>query len=267
MVMTRNRLFCVLTGMEHSGTTFLARSLCQLPDLESGFECGVLLGDSPREFRRFEPYYSWMMVTPRTGHWGLSREELEHCCDTDSFDEFYDRVHRTSLICDGASQLIDKTPRYVYSLDRVINNTDVPVLITNKDIRLLYWSCKKRVPGWRRRLTWIHLPAFARRYLLYRKNVRRWLESSRVMIVPHTELARAPDETMAKVCRFLGVEWDAAKPIEWKYRPIREDYDVEVELASVEARLSCTERWLLRKLDFSPELQNRKPGWFIQTPL
>ncbi len=43
-------LFALVCGFEKSGTTLLNEILRRHPGVDSGFECGFLLGQSPRDF-------------------------------------------------------------------------------------------------------------------------------------------------------------------------------------------------------------------------
>lgn len=227
--------------MEHSGTTFLARNINRLKGVRNGFECGVLLAPSPRRFHRFQPYYGWMSTPVEKGHWGLSRKDLEFCCDTDSFDEFYRRVHRLSPACRG-TRMIDKTPGYVFHLDQVMHRVDVPVLITDKDIRLMYrsYSRRSRLPLWPLRLL-----AFLRRQMLYRRNLLRWFGDPRLLIVRHDRLAREPEVVLREVCALLGVAFNPDESMDMGNRPIRADYDIERELVEARTELNWIERLVL----------------------
>jgi len=135
-------LKAVVCGMEHSGTTLLSDLLRQTGDMESGFECGVLMTASPREFPQLRPFYGFM----KEG-WGISEEALAACCETDSFGEFYDRLAAASDVVPPGMNLFDKTPRYVAELPAVMEHTDAPILVIHKDPRASVYSDYKRAGG------------------------------------------------------------------------------------------------------------------------
>ncbi len=83
----------VIGGVEHSGTTLLSDIFRQVPGLDSGFEVGVLLCNTPKEFRTFKPFIDQMPAG-----WGLTEEDLDYICDTDSFQDFYERLYEKSQI-------------------------------------------------------------------------------------------------------------------------------------------------------------------------
>ena len=77
------------------------------PEVESGFECGVLLCNNPSEFLTFTPFRNHMAVG-----WGINEEDLIYACQASSFDGFYERLfERSSIIQDKKPKFVfDKTP-------------------------------------------------------------------------------------------------------------------------------------------------------------
>ena len=99
----------IVCGLEHSGTTMVSDLFREHPLTESGFECGVLLCQSPREFKNFHPYCDHMEVG-----WGITKDDLNECCDTDHFDEFFSRLFaKSNILSDSNSQIIFKYSRTV----------------------------------------------------------------------------------------------------------------------------------------------------------
>ena len=125
--------------MEHSGTTLLSDLLRQTGTIESGFEVGVLLADSPRKFEGISPFYENMLAG-----WSISREQLEHCCDVDSFGEFYERLKSESPLIEANIDLFDKTPRYATEVRKVFDKTEAPIIYIYKDPRASVFSDFKR---------------------------------------------------------------------------------------------------------------------------
>ena len=125
-----------ICGLEHSGTTLVSDLFRQVDDIEAGFEVGALICESPRNFVNLEPYSLNIL-----GGWQISRADLEHCCDTDQFDEFYRRLcAKSPLIGASVERTFDKTPRYLSCLSCVLTKVSVPFIVTYKDPRATVYS-------------------------------------------------------------------------------------------------------------------------------
>jgi hypothetical protein len=48
-------ILCIVTGMEHSGTTHLSKILSAHPEIMSGFECGLLLSNI-KDYQKVGPW-------------------------------------------------------------------------------------------------------------------------------------------------------------------------------------------------------------------
>jgi hypothetical protein len=127
----------VICGIEHSGTTLLSDLFRQIPGVDAGFECGVLLCPSPRAFPNSKPFFENMLKG-----WDIGEEALRACCETDEFPEFYDRLTKNSglIAATGATRIFDKTPRYLSRLSVCLQRTSVPFLCTYKDPRAIVYS-------------------------------------------------------------------------------------------------------------------------------
>ena len=130
----------VICGMEHSGTTLISDLFRQVPGIDAGFEVGVLLCPSPKEFEGFDPFFTNMI-----GGWKLTKEELAEACHAANFDGFYARVQALSKVLQpGTTDIIDKTPRYFSRLDDCMNRADVPFIASFKDPRSIVFSDFRR---------------------------------------------------------------------------------------------------------------------------
>lgn len=130
----------LICGLEHTGTTLLSDLFRQLPGVDSGFECGVLLQSSPREFPNLQPFAQNMLEG-----WGITEEALSHCCETDKFEEFYRRLLSAATVLDAdTTAIFDKTPRYLSKLSVVLERCDSPVVVSYKDPRASVCSDFKR---------------------------------------------------------------------------------------------------------------------------
>ncbi|WP_084420423.1 sulfotransferase family protein [Henriciella litoralis] len=198
-------LKAVICGMEHSGTTLLSDLLRQSGTLESGFECGVLMTDSPREFPELDPFYGFMEEG-----WSISKKDLVECCNTDSFDEFYKRLKAASAITPESMELFDKTPRYVAELTKVMQNTDAPILLIHKDPRAAVFSDYKRAGG----------KGFDKWFDKYSRGKRRYMRRcyagyeagkanpSRVHSIALEDLCFASRDTCEGIFKHIGLKFD-----------------------------------------------------------
>jgi len=130
----------LICGLEHSGTT-LATDLMRSKTCDSGFECGVLLSESPKEFINHKPFSKNIL-----DGWKISPDELNECCQAENFKEFYDRLYFFSKLFDSKTitKRFDKTPRYVTALPKVHERYRVPTIVLLKDPRSITWSDFRR---------------------------------------------------------------------------------------------------------------------------
>jgi hypothetical protein len=129
----------IICGVEHSGTTLASDLFRQIPGCDSGFECGVLLADSPQAFKGMNPFYNNMK-----GGWRLTDRALESACAKETFDEFYDSIYKDSELVQGSRIKFDKTPRYITKIQSIRQKCNVPVIAMTKSIEGIAWSDYKR---------------------------------------------------------------------------------------------------------------------------
>jgi hypothetical protein len=126
----------VVCGLERSGTTLVSELFRQVPRVDAGFEIGVLLGGTPRDFLAIQPFSDNMLW-----NWGLTQDALAQCCDTDDFAAFYTKLLASSTVMrPGTAIIFDKTPRYLATLDDCMGKTPVPFIVTFKDPRSTVYS-------------------------------------------------------------------------------------------------------------------------------
>lgn len=195
-------LFAIVTGMEHSGTTILSRLLECDPSLMAAFECGLLLAETPSEMTQVKPFYEWLYMPVRSFHWGVPQDEMPGLMEAKSHSEMYQFLRSHSPIMSNGELLVDKTPRYVYSLPTILARApDVPVIIMRKSHEVQRLSYLKR-----------HVPTteFERRFSLANASVaeaQRLYPDRRMLVVDYEELMASPGIVMTRVFAFLGLEW------------------------------------------------------------
>lgn len=213
----KNRaILCVVTGIEHSGTTLLSQLLNGHPRIASGSELGILLSDI-YNFSSQHPFFEWLVDDERRMGWGINRKDRDRLLTTHSFDEFYwllNKLKGTSLSNPVVQNkfrvsdfLYDKTPRYVFSLSKVVRKIDVPFVVTLKTPYEQFASVKKRAEIFNRKLD---IDAFSQSYL----KAMREIESAetycgdRLLIVPYKILTGDVVAAMERIKKLIGLDDD-----------------------------------------------------------
>lgn len=206
----RNKsLTAVVCGMPFSGTTYLSRIICSHPNIDSGFECGLLFENSPRDFHRRKKFYGWMMSNNVPYNWKLSQEDMNYICNTDNFYEAYDRiVDRCHLFNDNVNKIIDKTPAYIYRLRGIMTNVDrTPFIVIRKEPDFQFSSYKNRGKT---------IDEFAKLYRRQHNSISRVkripILSKRLLIVNfddlHTDLNGSLEKLFDFISQFSNIEFD-----------------------------------------------------------
>lgn len=204
MVYRHSPLIAIITGLEHSGTTYLSRLITSYhPKINTGFECGVLLADSPHEFPKIKPFYDWMQQDIENGYngWGIRSNDMVDICSARSWEEMYCKIVQFSpIFTDKASYILDKNPRYMPRLDKILEKIDVPCIVIYKDIFFQYLSYKKRVTN---------LNRFISRYALYMNGLAKALKKfrNRIFLVKYEDLYEDKDK-ICDIFNFLGLEFE-----------------------------------------------------------
>ena len=202
----------VICGLEHSGTTLLSDIFRQAPELDSGFEVGVLLGKSPKEFPNVQPFYKNML-----SGWQITEDNLAAICNTSSFSEFYSSLEKKSQVLKPKTKdTFDKTPRYFAKIFECYKKVEVPFIATYKDPRSLVFSDFKRTGKGREFIAW---------YKQYKKPKLRYLENiyknsyiplknqfkenklSNILCVSLEEVCLNTRQTMNLIFSHVGIEF------------------------------------------------------------
>lgn len=219
---TRN-ILCVVTGIEHSGTTLLSQLFNGHPEIASGVECGILLSDI-HDFNQVVPFYDWLavdIISEKNWGWGISTADRDYLLMSKTFEEFYQRLNeRKGLVRTPgplkdkfleATLIIDKTPRYIYELDKVMRKINRPFIVTFKTFSEQFLSLRKRIgpvgiPNDPEKLRLID--SYAKRYLFVIHKLKSCLEehgNSRLLIVPYKQLVLDCRTVMKKLKTDLGL--------------------------------------------------------------
>ncbi|WP_406870106.1 sulfotransferase [Thioclava sp. 'Guangxiensis'] len=130
----------LICGMEHTGTTLISDLFRQVAGLDSGFECGALLRDTPQEFNSLQPFRKHMNVG-----WGITDAQMDDCCESPDFETFYSKLQNYAANLSPDTKIIfDKTPRYLSELTAVLGREKIKTVASFKDPRGIVFSDFKR---------------------------------------------------------------------------------------------------------------------------
>lgn len=244
------KLKVIVTGMEHSGTTFLNQLITTNSSLiNSGFECGILLSESPNKFGVIEPFYEWL-CNEHLG-WALTAEQRDAVCNTDSFNEFYNRLFKTcSLFKNGELYVLDKTPAYSYILPDIIKKMpDVPVLVVIKDIEQLWHSYMKR------NFSFEH---FVERYFRFKESLLNVLPNKNIKVINLEKIADYKPDEVKDIFSFINLPFNEIKKIEdSNWGPTYADFNFEKSREEALNSIDQTHRLFLKEISFKePEHLN-----------
>lgn len=201
-------LRAIICGYEKSGTTLLNEILRRHPRMDSGFECGFLLGDSPRDFPGIMPYFAFFRRA-----WQLTPEDMRYLCDTDNWGECYRRAReRSPVIVDKTTDLFDKTPIYMLHLSSVLARAPgIPCIVSVRDPRALMLSWARWSGHTEDAQAWIyeHLDEYCSRYIDYGNGYRQALAvfGNRVMLSQFETLCLDPQGQVRRIFDFIGLEF------------------------------------------------------------
>lgn len=247
----------VICGMEHTGTTLVSDLFRQVPELDSGFEVGVLLRDTPAEFLDLKPFSHNILEG-----WGITRAQFEQCCAAQDHLEFYSRLLAASTtLSAGIKSIFDKTPRYVAQMKSCLEKVDVPFIVTHKDPRAIVASDFKRAKT--RDFNAWYADYMPRKRAYMRACYAEWeiaRHNPRVFQVGLEELAMNARASMERMFNHVGLEFslDYAVLKELRFKNTRANF-VSAEIAFEYPKVlpESAEKHILR--DFA-EID----GWFYR---
>lgn len=196
-------LKCIVCGFEHSGTTMLSDILRKHPELDSGFETGFLIHETPHDYiNDHSEQNPWVGEHMLKRGWELTNKDIEDIGKCQDWNQAYSLLReRSPIIKNKTSLLFDKTPRYMAHLPHVAGrNVGIPIIVLWRDPRSLYHSWNKRNPT--------SLESFIKNYLIYASGLREAeaLNQSPILSIQYEELCSNPKMITQKVFKFLNLE-------------------------------------------------------------
>ena len=240
MKLPKQNPIAVVSGMPHSGTTYLSQLICENTDIANcAFECGVLLAsNSPRDFSSVSPFYDWLCMPVESGQWGLSKNDRDWACDTDSWEEFYQRLALKSPIVETDQYILDKTPAYCYSLEAIMQKVpDTHFFISIKDPHSHYCSFKKRN---------IPLSIFIRKLNVFHRSLNgaKALHPERIHTIQHQSLCEEPKRVINRIFSTINIEPTGSLNMDLNWQalpPIKRDYNYQLDIDRAKTSISEVE--------------------------
>ena len=131
-----DHLGCIVTGMDHGGTTFTLNLLKAHPNLFSGFECGLLFepGVARRKYSKFIKK-GWQIKDKK------AIDQISQVPTNYAFQLLFNH----SKLKKPDSKIIDKTPGYSeYWSTFLKSSEDVPIIVVKKNPYDQFCSWRKR---------------------------------------------------------------------------------------------------------------------------
>ena len=142
------KIVAIVTGMQHSGTTYLNNVINSHPRIMSGFECGILLGNL-RNFGNVKPFSDWLKEG--NTHFGLPDNYLDEIKNL-NYKEVYEYIQKNKGgknnclyqdLIKKCPNFTDKTPAYIYEIQNIyrkIGHLKIPIIIVLKKYDEVYYS-------------------------------------------------------------------------------------------------------------------------------
>ncbi|MEF2231540.1 MAG: sulfotransferase [Pseudodesulfovibrio sp.] len=194
----------VIAGFEHSGTTLVSDIIRNSLVYDSGFECGFLLVNKPKDFKHCIPFYEMLIKG-----WGITPEDRDHILEADSLKDMYARLRLRSAFINPELELFDKTPQYMKHLKDVMTRGQTPktIVMLRNPVRL-FTSCRTRRPD-------EPVDVFLDRYNSYVKGFMKAYNSPKlrpnILPVYLEDLCEDQDAVAKRIYEFIGLEFSPDK--------------------------------------------------------
>ena len=176
--------------------------------MDSGFEGGFLLADSPKEFHKIQPYYNYFKLL-----WKLTDDEMTYICNTDYWGEAYGRAREKSkVIKNKKTKIFDKTPIYMKYLSEVLMKVPgILCVVIVRDPRSVMSSWAKwtgheqDIEGCVNK----NLQEYTDRYLSYANGFNKAFQtlSDRILLIQYEHLCLNSEIVLRNIFNFLGLEF------------------------------------------------------------
>jgi hypothetical protein len=190
----------LLAGYERGGTTLLSE-IFRANGYESGFECGVLMAEAPRNMPEIKPY--WDMLLP----WWKISEETRNEAITGNFKHFYDTLCHTTFP-EFKGHFFDKTPIYMSQLGLCMHRAPnlKGAIVIHRDPRAVFLSMSKRLSPdlLAEAAVETNFEQLTKRYLSYFVGCVTHVDNPHVLFVPFEELVSREDVWLKNIGNFTN---------------------------------------------------------------
>lgn len=206
----------LLCGYERGGTTLLSE-IFRNNGYESGFECGVLMCDSPSQFHEFMPYARMIKAG-----WKLKKPVKAYVPMSDRFEDFYHNIITAANLERRANKFFDKTPVYMKELGKCLIKAPFieKAIVISRDPRAIFTSWAKRNKDSDsmsiERVVKKNLSVYSNRYIHYFIGAMAEQDNPKVKISAYEDLCINPLGTHQSLGYFVE-----GKPFNSLHKPSR----------------------------------------------
>jgi hypothetical protein len=199
----KNSLVAIITGFPGSGTTFTSEIIRTHKKIKSGFECGLLLAINPSKYYEVQPWYNWLSNRSiEMGGWEIAKKDRRKILQEQSWFDAYDKIKEISSLFDENDYLLDKTPRYMLDLDKILNKVpNIPCIVSMKDHYHQYATFLSRT-------NIENIYTFLQSVQKYYDGLEQAINNheKRILIIKHGEASKNTDFVANKIFDFIGIE-------------------------------------------------------------
>ena len=207
-------LAAIICGFPRGGTTLLSEVLRQHPNINAGFEGGLLLGNKPSDFEKIQPYSQMLQKS-----WKIEDKALQYICHARDWLEAYRHlVECSSIITNKNCWIFDKTPKCMQFLPHILQKIEaIPCLVIVRDPRAVLYSWSKRL-SLNQKISmeeWLdqYLESSCNKYMAfvngYKKAIKKGY-SHRILLVKYEDLCRNQAQEFEKIFDFIGLIFDSS---------------------------------------------------------
>ena len=217
----------IITGFAKGGTTLVNGILNNHPQICNGFETGLLYEDKLINFlntssKEKSSYYNILKIS-----WDLTDQDIEYICSSQDWFEAYNRLKEKSpLTRDKKTFIIDKTPRYLGELSKVLSKIpNIPCILVVRDPRSVVCSqlrneLRQFIREDRSKITnFIKDPERLKLLISnlsknYNRCREKYLDAinngykDRILVIQYEKLCLNPEEECTKIFNFLNLDFN-----------------------------------------------------------
>jgi hypothetical protein len=217
----------IITGFAKGGTTLVNGILNNHPQICNGFETGLLYEDNLIDFLKKDSKQKINFFNILKISWDLTDQDIEYICSSQDWFQAYNRLKEKSpLTRDKNTFIIDKTPRYLNKLSKVLNKIpNIPCILVVRDPRSVVCSqlrsqLREFIGKDRSKITNFIKDSGRLRLLIsdlcknYNRSREKYLDAinngykDRILVIQYEKLCLNPEEECTKIFNFLNLDFN-----------------------------------------------------------